>query len=86
MKLRVSDASHVLGILDLVKSDFFGADILYMSNATIGEDMPFDLQLTKDFLEFRENMLRDCWSACELQIIDVFAKKCKQRSLVMPET
>ena len=77
MKLRVSDASHILGILDLVKGDFFGADILYMTDATIGEDMPFDLQLTKDLLKFGENVLSDCWSTCELQVVDMFAKKSK---------
>ena len=57
MQLGVCDASHVLGILNLVEGDLFRADILYVANSTIGECMPLDLELTEDLLQFRGDMV-----------------------------
>ena len=50
----MSDASHVLGIVDLVQGDLLGADVLNMPDSAIGEDMPFDLQLSKNLRVLRE--------------------------------
>ena len=51
MQLGVCDASHVLGILNLVEGDLFRADVLRMANPTIGEHMPLDFELTEDLLQ-----------------------------------
>ena len=71
MQLGVRDASHVLGILNLVEGDLLRANVLYMANATICKYMPFDLELTEDLLLCREDMVYSLRRTRHLEVVNM---------------
>ena len=86
MKLRVRDAPHILRVVDLVQRNLFCANVLNMPDSAIREDVPLDLQLSEDFLEFREDVLDSGRRACDFQIIDVLGQDGLKNTWLMSET
>ena len=56
---------------DLVESDLFCSRVLFMTDSTIGEVVPEDLQLSEFCLQHSEHVLDDVVSSCDFQIVDV---------------
>ena len=60
------DASHILGVVDLIEGDLLGADVLYMAYPAVGEHVPLDLELPKYLLKLGQDVLHGRRVACEL--------------------
>ena len=46
--------------------------------------MPLDLELSGDFLNFRQDLCDDTENSCELQVVEVLGHDCGQETFVIP--
>ena len=70
-------------ILDLVKGDLFGANVLCMLNTTIHKRIVRNLELAKDFLQFRKNRTNYVTVAGDLEVIDMLGHQSNKFTAIM---
>ena len=79
----MSNGPKVARELDLVQGDFLGDRVLDMTHTTVREYIPFDLELPKDFLKFRKNVLDWFAVAGALKVVHMFCHGGNKLTLIM---
>ena len=73
---------EVLDIFCLVQGDSKGTRILYVSQTTVGEGMPLDLQLTDDVLHVFQDFLNDFASPSECKIVHMLGHEAEELAVL----
>ena len=67
----MSNNSQIVGELDLVQCNFFGYLTFYVTNATVCEGVPLNLEVAKDLLKFTQDVLDNSTVSGSLEVIDM---------------